>query len=67
MANRMETTAVYREKLVKDLGLWAEDPRSVASVHARADRATETLSHMDRPLHQGVQKTDMNPGQTYKL
>ena len=67
MANRTELVSGYRERLVNDLGVWAEDPRSIASVNARADRAQETMAHMDRPLPQEARASEMKPGEAYKL
>lgn len=67
MSKKIEMVSDYREKLVKDLGQWAEDPRSMAAVNARAAREAETMAHMDRPLPHEIRTTDISPVEVYKL
>lgn len=67
MANRAEMISNYKQRLVRDLGIWEDDPRSMAAVEARTTRAAETINHMDKPLPQEIRTTNMKPEEAYKL
>ena len=67
MQDRAELVNNYRDRLVRNLGIWEEDPRLVAAVDARAARVTETMTHMDRPTPKEVRSAEMKPGVAYKL
>lgn len=67
MSNKIEAVKEYRERLVQDLGIWAEDPRAIASVDARTQRVAETLVHMDRPSSYESTTTEMQPDRQYSL
>ena len=52
MPSRAELVETKRSAMVAELGEWAEDPRSLAAVEARAARTAETFAHMDHQLPQ---------------
>ncbi len=67
MQSRAELVSNYRDRLVRDLGIWEDDPRLVATAAAKAARVTETLAHMNRPTPGEVRSAAMKPGESYKL
>ena len=65
--NRLEMVNEFEQRNIRDLGLWAEDPRSLAAVYAKTERVIDTLAHLDKPLTREEQKSAMKPGVEYSL